>query len=1021
MKKKSAGWIRQLVDAANTYRKYLIGLAATIVVYAVLGFLVAPWLVKKTAIESISENLYAELDLGKVAINPFVLSLQIDEMRLTDNGGDALGTVDRIYINFQLSSLFRWALTFDEFHIRGPELFLARDASGALNVAGLLQEKTESEPIPVEEEDSSPPRLLIFDFAIHDSVVHWSDQVPVDPVETVFGPVNIVIAELNTLPQREGQQNVVITTETQGTLSWSGTLQLNPINSSGRATITGSHFPLTSAYMRHETGIDIVEGTADAALDYSVVTEADGSISAAVNNFNLAFSDVLVRSFHGKSDDSGSERDLFAFPRIELTGGAMRWPEQTVTIASVSIDDAVVSLYRDANGELDLGPSNAAAEPAPAVDEATAGESSDSSASEEQWKVALQQLSVNRLSLGLIDDSVVPQADIGLQSFDLGISGISNEPGASFQTVLNVVPRTGGSIALDGTMIVLPEPLLDFAVTIDELQLAGAHPYLKTLADVNLDSGALNLSGRLQSSSAEPLLLSGDLAIVDFLITETDEGSRLGSWASFDVQKFAYSSAGETLEISEILFHQPYGDILIAADGSVNLGRVQKGENTQQETSVDAAHQTETTADSAESPLKVTIGRVAITEAAADFADLSLPLPFSAKIANLNGYMSTIATESSEPSTVLLEGAVDEFGFVRISGSITPLDTSRNTDLKVAFQNVAMPKFSAYTIPFAGREIATGKLDLDLGYKVTESELVGENRIVLRDLELGDKVPHPGAMSLPLGLAVALLKDPDGKIDIDLPVRGNVDDPEFRYGRVVLKALGTLIVKIVASPFALLGNLIGVEASDLEYITFLAGRADMTPPELERAGKLAEALALRPELVLELRGIIDRDVDGLALQSARLDSLVDDRIAASSSSDRDQPMHAEQRKLVLEQLFAESGLAEDAVAALEALRIEFTSINAETEGGDVVEQFDELAYSADLRQRLVGAQQIPEETLVALANARSTNTQEAIVTANADLAQRIIVGGPQAVDEDSGDEVRMKVVLRTGSDEDLNE
>ena len=229
---------------------------------------------------------------------------------------------------------------------------------------------------------------------------------------------------------------------------------------------------------------------------------------------------------------------------------------------------------------------------------------------------------------------------------------------------------------------------------------------------------------------------------------------------------------------------KPYGDILIAADGSVNLGRVSKVEvgEPADESETETAPQ-ESNAESAEdtqkSELAVTIGRVVIVNASADFQDQSLPLPFLAKIAELNGDITTIATSSREPSTVELEGKVDEFGFVRVTGTVTPLDPKLDTDLHVAFQNVEMPKFSAYTIPFAGREIASGKLDLDLGYQVKDSELVGENKVILRDFELGEKVEHPGAMSLPLGLAVALLKDPEGKIDIDLPVRGNVDDPEF--------------------------------------------------------------------------------------------------------------------------------------------------------------------------------------------------------------------------------------------------
>ena len=997
------------------YRKQLLGIAIALCIYAALGFFVAPWLVKKNAVAAVDEQLGAELGIGKVAINPFVLSLRVDGLHLKDTSGNSLAEIEQIFINFQLSSLFRRAWTFDQIHIIGSEIFVARDQAGNLNLASLVPapDTAENEQ-PEEDADAAPARLLIFDFAIVDCALHWDDLVPVDSVHTVFGPINIEIAELNTLPQRAGRQDVLITTETQGTLSWSGSLQLNPISSSGRATVTGSHFPLTSAYMRHETGLDIVEGTADAELDYSIVMEADGTIRATIDNFDLAFHDVLVRTFHGVSADKEAERDLFSIPSIELSGGALRWPEQTVELSSLAINDAAVSLYRDTAGRLDFGKAANTDEAAEVDDQVGAG--ADPGLSGDAWTFMLRRFTVSDMSLGLQDDSVQPPADLGIDSLNISVTDISNEAGASFPTELSLVPHSGGTISLSGTMTVMPEPLADFDFAIDALALSNAHPYLKPLADVNLDSGVLNLSGRLQSSPVDALQLTGDLSIVDFLITETDEGSRLGSWASFDANNFAFSSAGRSLEISEIQLQKPYADIRIAEDGSVNLGRLEKSEGTDGEESTDDAtadKKMKPATDETAAALAVTIGKVLIKGAAADFADLSLPLPFVAKIAELNGDLTTIATSSSEPSTVTLEGKVDEFGLVRVTGFVTPLDTSRNTDLKVVFQNVEMPKFSAYTIPFAGREIASGRLDLDLGYKVTASELVGENKVVLRDLELGDKVEHPGAMSLPLGLAVALLKDPEGKIDIDLPVRGNVDDPEFRYGGVVLKALGNLIIKIVASPFALLGNLLGVEASELEYITFLPGRADLTPPELEKAGKLAEALALRPKLVLELRGVIDREADGLGLKSAKLDTLIEARVAGSGTSDIDAAAIAERQTAILEEIFSETISTTDPSTTLEALRLKFTTVATET----APVQFDAVAYGAELRRQANAMQPLTDAELAALANERSANTRDAVMQTNGDLATRIIIGDPQEIEVDDDESVRMKVTLSAGADE----
>ena len=497
---------------------------------------------------------------------------------------------------------------------------------------------------------------------------------------------------------------------------------------------------------------------------------------------------------------------------------------------------------------------------------------------------------------------------------------------------------------------------------------------------------------------------------MNFEITETDEGSRLGSWQKMAVNNVALSLSKQELEISEVVLNQFYGDIVISEEGHLNLGRVEKADDESAPEAVADAKDV----GPVEPQMAVTVGRVVLTEAAADFADLSLPLPFSVKIENLNGDMTTISTQSSEPSTVALEGKVDDHGFVRVTGSITPLDPSANTDLMVAFQNVNVPKFTSYTIPFAGREIANGSLDLSLGYQVTDSKLVGENKIILRDLELGEKVPHPDAMSLPLGLAVALLKDSEGKIDIDLPVRGDLNDPEFSYGGVVVKALGNLIVKIVASPFALLGKLIGVEASDLEYINFLDGRADLTPPELERAAKIAEALALRPALNLEISGVTDAAADGLALRTTQLDEIVEERIAAMANAEDAGDMYAEQLTETLETLYVEQQAAADSALALQELRTQFTTQTVVEDGEPPASEFDELAYTNEIRQQLIDAQPLPETALVDLAMQRAKNTQTAIIDIDGNLQERINIVETTSAEKDSGEMIKMKVSLSTG-------
>jgi membrane-bound inhibitor of C-type lysozyme len=986
------------------HRKSLWISAGVIVVYALSGFFLAPWLIEKTATDTVREQFGTELSFERVSLNPFALSLELNGLELDQPDSAPFLTVERIFVNFQLSSIFRWAWTFREFHIESPELRISRDGDGEFNFAFLATSPDEVPP-PEPAGEGGPARLLIHDFAIRESLVDWYDEVPPEPVATQFGPVNVAISELNTLPARAGLQDVVITTDTQGTLSWNGSLQLNPLHSEGHASVKGSHFPLTSSYLKHEAGFDVRDGEADVEFDYQVTTREDGTLAAEIRNFNLAFSDVIVETFNEAVGRAGEDREVLRLPRMSLSGGELDWPQMRATADSFAIDDAVVELYRDAGGELNVVPP---ADPNAETTSIEAGDDEDAAGG--TWDLSLSRFSINRLALSVEDESVEPAANIGWQSLDVDVRSISNQPAAVFPATLRLEALDGGTIAIDGEVSALPEPSFELSLDVDALVLAGAHPYLKPLADVHLDSGALNVEMQLSSDADEPFRAAGDVEIVDFLVTETDENSRLGSWSSLRAENIVYSTSADSLEVSEVHFVEPYGDILIAEDGSINLGRVRKGENDPPAEVDDTAEDVPEDGEPAESALAVTVGRVVVEDATADFADLSLPLPFSAKIAELNGEMSTIATTSAEPSTVEMEGKVDEFGQVQINGTVTPLDPPANTDIRVMFQNVDMPKFSAYSIPFAGREIASGRLDLDLGYAISDNELTGENRIVLRDFELGDKVEHPDALSLPLGLAVALLKDPEGRIDLDVPVRGNVDDPEFRIGGVVAKALVNVLTRIVTSPFALLANLVGGDAAELENLLFEAGRAELSPPEIEKVGKIAEALGLRPQLVMVVAGAYDAETDGAVLRVDKVDQRIEERIDASGG-DGDEEMYADQRRAAIEELFTESLSESDPVAALAEVRDANTTT---TDDGTM--QFDSLAYTEALRGRLIDRQTISDDELRSLATARAQNVRDAILATNPELAPRIVVEQPAAAENDGDGNVLMPVQLSASED-----
>ena len=282
--------------------------------------------------------------------------------------------------------------------------------------------------------------------------------------------------------------------------------------------------------------------------------------------------------------------------------------------------------------------------------------------------------------------------------------------------------------------------------------------------------------------------------------------------------------------------------------------------------------------------------------------------------------------------------------------------------------------------------------------------LQGENSVVMSDLVLGEKVDHPDAGSLPLGLAVALLKDADGVIDIELPVAGDINDPEFKIGGVVWKAFAGLIAKIVSAPFRLLGNLIGINSEDLGQFEFLAGRSDLTSPELEKVVQLKEALQKRPELTVEISGVTDKTIDIPALKFIQLRALAVERLGEEfSENDRQSMLLDVNIRNLLEVLFAERNPG----IPLEGIKAEHTNPPAgDPEGKPVL---DDLAYATDLWERLLASEVITDQDLTELAQARAIAISSAFLASGEFDESRVVIAEPKEVESEDDEWVRLEL------------
>jgi hypothetical protein len=194
--------------------------------------------------------------------------------------------------------------------------------------------------------------------------------------------------------------------------------------------------------------------------------------------------------------------------------------------------------------------------------------------------------------------------------------------------------------------------------------------------------------------------------------------------------------------------------------------------------------------------------------------------------------------------------------------------------LKIAAKNVDLTPTSPYSGKFAGYRITQGKLNLDLAYDLVGRKLKSKNVITLDRFTFGEKVASPDATHLPVRLAIAILKDRDGQIVLDVPIEGSLDDPQFRIGKVVTRALLNILEKAATSPFSLLGAVFGGGGEELSYQDFPPGSAVLSPANEKKLDTLIKGLYERPGLQLEIAGSIDPEADRDSLRRANLDKQI---------------------------------------------------------------------------------------------------------------------------------------------------
>ncbi len=849
-----------------------LAIAAVVALYAAVGFLAVPKLLTGFARDTVKADYGRELAVGEVRFNPFTLTLEVDKLALPDADGGPLLSFDRLFVDLELNSLWRRALSFKAISLDGLAIDAVVRRGGALNLADL---DTPVPPAAPPVKDEPLPRLIIGDLSVNQGRVRFEDRDRPEPFVANLAPLTFRLTNFSTYVGAGDQYVLDATLFDSGRFAWRGTLKAQPLSSEGEFTLSDLPLPRLAEFLGDSLRLEVTSGTASLQGRYRFAERPAGA-DVFIDSGTLLVTTLAVR-------DRGEETDYLELESVTATGLKLSLSEEKAVVREITLTGGRIQTWLSPEGELKrsgildpmVGPP--AGEPDPAATTTDKG-----------WQVSIPRINVRNLGVSLEDRGLTPAPALALQPLNMTIEGYDTQPATTVKIALDATVNEGGALKVAATTNI------DTLATEADIEVTGialslAQPYLAQKTSLTLTGGTLAAKGKVTYADAQPAAqigFKGDVSVDSLTTIDNVLREDFVKWDALRLTGIDYRSAPENLKITSIDARSPYARVIIGPDGTTNVAAIlagpgavatavpgptvgPAGSRTAGSVAVTKAAPAAMQKAAEATPFPVRIGTLKITNGSARFADFTTKPNFAIGIEKLKGTIAGLSSDPASRAKIQLDGQVDRFSPVTIRGDVNPLAAETFFDMAMTFRNIELASFTPYSGRFAGYSIRQGKLSVDLNYKVNDRKLDADHKFVINQLELGDKVESPNSVGLPLQLAVALLKDRNGVIDLDLPVTGDLDDPQFRIGPIVWKVLVNLLTKAITAPFALLGSLFG-GGEEINLIDFPAGDPALDAAGQQRVQTLVKALNERPGLQLSVPAVFNRMADSPALTETGL-------------------------------------------------------------------------------------------------------------------------------------------------------
>ncbi|WP_448695722.1 DUF748 domain-containing protein [Pseudomonas moraviensis] len=838
-------------------------LLTALALYSLLGFLILPGIALRVANQQLANYATVPAHLQRIELNPFSLEVTLWGLVIGEPGKEQVG-FDRLYANLQIDSLWTKALHLSDIELDKPksEILFAKD--GKLNLLGLFNVPP-SEPTPADP-DAKPFPLRIDNIKLAGGVVHFEDARPSEPIEFLYDDLSFELKNLSTLPEDSADMTLIAIGPAGGRIDWTGNFSLIPFTSEGTLKVTDGQMKSFWPYVRDAVPLVLENGVVSLSTDYKLNLSKQTEL--LLNNVAVSIAPFAIKAPDG--------RPLARLERLDVSETSLDLAKQQVVVGKIRSNKLETWAALEADGQLDWQklfasqPSKpaakAAAEPADAPAAADSPKA-ESNAPSKPWQVLVKDVQLRNYTVHLADRSAQPAVALDITPLNVDLQDFDSLNGSPFKLKLDSGLGKQGRISADGTVNLAPVNA-QLNVKTQDVDLRVAQSYINPFIRLELRSGMLGSDLKVDLKSTEPLALSvtGRAQIDQLHTLDTLKTRDFLKWQQVVVDGINYQH-GDSLSIDRVNLLQPYVRFMINDDRTTNVDDLlipQPADSGAKPAGSKPAGK--------DKPLGIHIGSIAINDGSANFADFSLTPNFATAVQQLNGQIGTIDSRQAKPASVDIKGKVDRYAPVTIKGAVNPFDPMASLDIATSFKRVELTTLTPYSGKFAGYRIRKGRLNLDLHYLITKGQLKAENKVVVEQLQLGEKVDSPDAVSLPLKLAIALLKDVDGKISIELPVTGDLNNPQFSVMPIVWQTLRNLIVKAAAAPFKMIGGLVsGGGSEDLGTVSFAPGSSDLSKDAEAALVKLSQALKERPALRLEIEGTAAKSSDGPLLAEQRLE------------------------------------------------------------------------------------------------------------------------------------------------------